>query len=77
MDPIQARDWVKVGELMAKSAEQLAKAGAEFALCPDKPNPRSKKGSQLLSCLSDVWNFSVENSPFHRMFLYMELTLPS
>lgn len=35
MDLIQADNWDKVGELMASSAEQLYKAGADFAICPD------------------------------------------
>lgn len=32
---IQSHDWDKVGELMVLSAEQLSKAGADFAICPD------------------------------------------
>lgn len=35
MAPIRANDWEAVGRLMAASAYKLAKAGADFAICPD------------------------------------------
>jgi aspartate racemase len=35
MNPIRANDWEAVAELMAASAHKLAKAGADFAICPD------------------------------------------
>lgn len=35
MAPIRANDWEAVGRLIAASAYKLAKAGADFAICPD------------------------------------------
>jgi len=35
MAPIRADDWAAVGELMLASAETLARAGADFLICPD------------------------------------------
>jgi aspartate racemase len=35
MKCIDANDWAGVAELMLKSAEKLAKAGADFLICPD------------------------------------------
>lgn len=35
MNCIYANDWVGVAELMLSSAEKLARAGAEFLVCPD------------------------------------------
>lgn len=35
MDCIEADDWKGVGELMLSSATNLARAGAEFLICPD------------------------------------------
>jgi len=35
MPPIRANDWEAVARLMAASAHKLAKAGADFAICPD------------------------------------------
>lgn len=35
MKPIYRDDWQSVAELMLASAEKLAKAGADFLLCPD------------------------------------------
>ena len=35
MKPIAANDWAGVAELMLASAEKLAKAGADFLICPD------------------------------------------
>jgi aspartate racemase len=35
MPPIRANDWEAVAGLMAASAHKLAKAGADFAICPD------------------------------------------
>src|SRR5713226_7380648 len=32
---IDANDWAGVAELMLSSAEKLAKAGADFLICPD------------------------------------------
>ena len=35
MKSIDANDWAGVAELMLRSAEKLAKAGADFLICPD------------------------------------------
>jgi aspartate racemase len=35
MPPIRANDWETVANLMAASAHKVAKAGADFAICPD------------------------------------------
>jgi aspartate racemase len=35
MTPIRAGDWKAVAELMAASAQKVASAGADFAICPD------------------------------------------
>ncbi len=35
MRSIDARDWAGVAELMLASAEKLARAGADFLICPD------------------------------------------
>jgi aspartate racemase len=35
MRPIRANDWESVAKLMADSAHKLARAGADFAICPD------------------------------------------
>jgi aspartate racemase len=35
MECIYANDWAGVAELMLSSAEKLAKAGADFLVCPD------------------------------------------
>lgn len=35
MPPIRANDWEAVAALMAESARKVAKAGADFAICPD------------------------------------------
>ncbi|HLZ39537.1 MAG TPA: amino acid racemase [Candidatus Sulfotelmatobacter sp.] len=35
MKPIDRGDWAGVAELMLSSAEKLAKAGADFLICPD------------------------------------------
>ncbi|HKG15639.1 MAG TPA: aspartate/glutamate racemase family protein, partial [Pyrinomonadaceae bacterium] len=35
MPPIRAGDWEAVAELMLASAHKVAKAGADFAICPD------------------------------------------
>src|SRR5437762_11877634 len=35
MPPIRANDWEKVATLLAASAHKVAKAGADFAICPD------------------------------------------
>jgi len=35
MNRIYANDWVGIAELMLSSAEKLAKAGADFLICPD------------------------------------------
>ena len=34
MPPIRANDWEAVAKLMAASAHKVAKAGADFAICP-------------------------------------------
>jgi aspartate racemase len=35
MPPIRANDWEAVAALMAASAHKVARAGADFAICPD------------------------------------------
>jgi aspartate racemase len=35
MDPIRANDWETVARILAASAHKVAKAGADFAICPD------------------------------------------
>jgi aspartate racemase len=35
MKKVEAGDWAGVAELMLKSAEKLARAGADFLICPD------------------------------------------
>lgn len=35
MDPIRANDWAAVAGILATSAQKVAKAGADFAICPD------------------------------------------
>jgi aspartate racemase len=35
MPPIRANDWEAVAKLLAASAHKVAKAGADFAICPD------------------------------------------
>ena len=35
MPPFLANDWETVARLMAESAHKVAKAGADFAICPD------------------------------------------
>ena len=35
MSPIIADDWQAVADLMLESAEKVARAGADFAICPD------------------------------------------
>jgi aspartate racemase len=35
MPHIRANDWESVGKLMAASAHKVARAGADFAICPD------------------------------------------
>lgn len=35
MPPIRANNWKAVAELMAASAQKVAAAGADFAICPD------------------------------------------
>ena len=35
MPPIRSGDWEAVAELMASSAQKVASAGADFAICPD------------------------------------------
>src|SRR5438874_13109908 len=35
MKSIDARDWAGVAQLMLSSADKLAKAGADFLICPD------------------------------------------
>ena len=35
MGPIRANDWETVGGILAASAHKVAKAGADFAICPD------------------------------------------
>jgi aspartate racemase len=35
MPPIRANDWEAVAKLLAASAHKVARAGADFAICPD------------------------------------------
>ncbi|HZI85264.1 MAG TPA: amino acid racemase [Pyrinomonadaceae bacterium] len=35
MGPIRGNDWAAVAEILAASAQKVAKAGADFAICPD------------------------------------------
>ena len=35
MDNLRANDWEAVAEILAASAHKVAKAGADFAICPD------------------------------------------
>ena len=35
MPPIRANDWESVAKLLAASAQKVARAGADFAICPD------------------------------------------
>lgn len=35
MGPIRANDWERVAGILAASAHKVAKAGADFAICPD------------------------------------------
>jgi aspartate racemase len=35
MGPIRANDWAAVAGILAASAKKVAKAGADFAICPD------------------------------------------
>jgi aspartate racemase len=35
MKHVRANDWKSVGDLMAASAQKVAQAGADFAICPD------------------------------------------
>jgi aspartate racemase len=35
MQRIEAGDWERVANLMLSSADKVAKAGADFAICPD------------------------------------------
>jgi len=35
MNNIRANDWEAVAEILATSAHKVAKAGADFAICPD------------------------------------------
>ncbi len=43
MGPIRANDWEAVAKLLAASAHKLAKAGADFAICPDNTYHQSFK----------------------------------
>ena len=43
MPPIRAGDWEAVAELMAASARKVARAGADFAICPDNTYHQSFK----------------------------------
>ena len=50
MRHIQSDDWQQVGELMVRSAENLAGCGAEFAICPD-------------NTIHQAFDYVVERSP--------------
>jgi aspartate racemase len=43
MDNIRANDWEAVAEILAASAHKVAKAGADFAICPDNTYHQSFK----------------------------------
>ncbi len=43
MHYIENDDWEKVADMMIKSAEKVAKTGAEFAICPDNTIHRAFK----------------------------------
>ena len=43
MDPIRANDWEAVAGLLADSAHKIARAGADFAICPDNTYHQSFK----------------------------------
>jgi len=43
MPPIRANDWEAVAALMAASAHKVARAGADFAICPDNTYHQSFK----------------------------------
>ena len=43
MDPIRANDWEAVAGVLAQSARTVARAGADFAICPDNTYHQSFK----------------------------------
>jgi len=43
MDPIRANDWEAVAGVLAESAHKVARAGADFAICPDNTYHQSFK----------------------------------
>ena len=43
MPPIRANDWEAVAELLLASAHKVARAGADFAICPDNTYHQSFK----------------------------------
>ena len=43
MDPIRANHWEAVAGVLAESAHKVAKAGADFAICPDNTYHQSFK----------------------------------
>jgi aspartate racemase len=43
MEPIRANDWETVAGILASSARKVAKAGADFAICPDNTYHQSFK----------------------------------
>src|ERR1035438_7843106 len=47
MKSIEQNDWADVAELMMSSAEKLARAGADFLICPD--NTIDRKSTRLNS----------------------------
>src|SRR5688572_10944532 len=42
-DPIRANDWEAVAGVLAESAHKVARAGADFAICPDNTYHQSFK----------------------------------
>jgi aspartate racemase len=51
MNAIEAEDWPRVGSLLLESARKLARAGAEFAICPDNT---AHQGLDLVRAKSPV-----------------------
>ncbi len=43
MERVRANDWETVGGILAESARKVAKAGADFAICPDNTYHQSFK----------------------------------
>ena len=54
MQPIYRNDWQAVGELMLASAHKLAKAGADFLICPDNTIHQALRYVEQLRGPNDV-----------------------